>query len=63
MAFSLFVMARLVRATERGSVLEQVARTSRAMTMRERRFVQNLLWLPVILIAMGCVPVIFAPPL
>jgi hypothetical protein len=63
MAFSLFVMARLVRATYRGSVLEQVARTSRAMTMRERRFVQNLLWLPVILIAMGCVPVIFAPPL
>ena len=29
-----FVMARLVRATYRGSVLAQVARTSRAMTVK-----------------------------
>jgi hypothetical protein len=33
---TLFVMARLVRATYRGTVLEQVARTSRAMTVWQR---------------------------
>jgi hypothetical protein len=32
-------MARLVRATRRGTVLEQVARTSRAMTIENRRYV------------------------
>jgi hypothetical protein len=43
MALPAIVLARLVRATSRGTVLVQVARTSRAMTLRGARTLRG--WL------------------
>jgi hypothetical protein len=56
----LIVMARLGRATCSSAVPRQVARTSRAMTVRERRLAQTFLRQSAILIAMGRVPAICA---
>jgi hypothetical protein len=49
-------MALLVVATYRGTVLEQVARTSRTMRIKKRCPRQTFLSLPNTLIAMGTSP-------